>query len=220
MARKNIKANTSLSPGTYKYAPVSKYLWQINTEFNCCIAFGSDELLNYTIKIGYRTNFRSGPKFLNIIVNKIGSIELATCWLIHDVNYEGYLLSQLGADKLLYYMLLEAQIEERNCQLVYIGLRLVGFFNYVDTRNNRYVDFEYTYKGRSIYSTNVSSFALPVPQKILFSGINSSIINSEDELIFEKDFSEYVYGELANSGEFSNVENLRQSIENFYLNNH
>ena len=56
--------------------------------------------LVYDIRPGYITDFRSGPSIVNPFIPKIGDILLALAWLIHDVNYHGF-LSKKYADLLL-----------------------------------------------------------------------------------------------------------------------
>lgn len=87
----------------------------------------------YTLSPGYSTDFRSGPSIINPVIPKIGNIKLALCWLIHDVNYHGF-LSRQQSDTLLYQMLLWAGMSKFKASCVYGSVRIFGgsHYNHLD----------------------------------------------------------------------------------------
>ncbi len=141
--------------------PVSEYektkygMWEVNSHIECKVSLNPNDKLNYNkldelvynIAIGYKTNFRSGPNLLNIIIPKIGYKKnglyghMPICWLIHDINYEGY-ISQNAADVILYEMLKETRLSRWRCWLVYTFLNWVGHCNYKKGKSNPKIDFD------------------------------------------------------------------------------
>ncbi len=115
--------------------------WQIISDFTTTISMGK-ETYTYGIGTGFETDFRSGPDWLNFIADKIGESPIAMSWLIHDINYEGY-LSRMRADKLLFYMLLNGGLSQVSSQVIYIGLQVFGSFNYKDERSNPHITFKH-----------------------------------------------------------------------------
>lgn len=116
--------------------------WRMASDFTTTITVDKQEAYTYGIQKGFETNFRSGPDWLNFIADKIGEPPIAMSWLIHDVNYEGY-LSRSRADKLLFYMLLDAGLGNVASQTIYIGLQIFGSFRYADEKSNPYIIFKH-----------------------------------------------------------------------------
>jgi len=144
---KNIKVSFDLNK--FEYQEIEKDAkWQVTSDITTTIILEDRETLTYTIKDGFKTNFRSGPRWLDAIVDRIGDPPTAMSWLIHDVNYEGY-LSRPRADELLFYMMLEAGIGHVSSQMIYIGLQIFGGFNYDDKRDNLHIDFTHHIKPRT-----------------------------------------------------------------------
>lgn len=175
--RVNRKDNTVyvdvyLNPCPFDHGEEDRGIWKIMHKVICCIKLRNEEL-KYTVNPGFRTNYRSGPDWLEKVIEKIGSPMLAISWLVHDINYEGY-LSRKQADALLYEMLLYTGKSSRIAELVYIVLRLFGRFNYEEAKNNEFIDFS--------YEENIKSDAEFFPQLDDF-----SIAKYEDrELLFTK----------------------------------
>lgn len=141
----NLDILYSPSPILYKKI-ANQELWEITSEIKCSIHIPQLNPFTYcyNIDVGFKTNFRSGPEIiLDLIIDRIGESDLALCWLIHDINYEGF-ISQSLADCILYYMLRDLNdIKKINAQFIYIGLRLFGVFNYsTENKPNNFVEFE------------------------------------------------------------------------------
>lgn len=114
--------------------------WQIDTDQVCEIVIANNCKLNYTIKKGYQTDFRSGPGFLKLLAPKIGENPIAMTWLIHDVNYEGY-VSRNEADTLVYEMLRLGNLEKMKAYAIYIGLRIIGGIAFQTHQANNLINF-------------------------------------------------------------------------------
>lgn len=85
--------------------------------------------LVYEIMAGYMTDFRSGPSIVNPLIPKIGDIKLALAWLIHDVNYHGFLSKKL-ADRLLLEMLEHAGMGAVKRNAVYYAVKFFAGSHY------------------------------------------------------------------------------------------
>lgn len=86
-------------------------------------------ILVYEIMEGYITDFRSGPSIVNPFIPKIGNIMLALAWLIHDVNYHGF-LSKKYADLLLREMLKHAGMSSVKSNIVYYAVKFFAGSHY------------------------------------------------------------------------------------------
>lgn len=85
--------------------------------------------LVYEIFPGYITDFRSGPSVVNPFIPKIGDTRLALAWLIHDVNYHGFLSKKL-ADRLLREMLEHAGLGSVKRNAVYYAVKFFAGSHY------------------------------------------------------------------------------------------
>lgn len=85
--------------------------------------------LVYQIRPSYVTDFRSGPSIVNPFIPKIGDIKLALAWLIHDVNYHGFLSKKL-ADRLLLEMLEHAGMGAVKRNAVYFAVKFFAGSHY------------------------------------------------------------------------------------------
>lgn len=85
--------------------------------------------LVYQIRPSYVTDFRSGPSIVNPFIPKIGDIKLALAWLIHDVNYHGFLSKKL-ADRLLLEMLEHAGMGAVKRNAVYYAVKFFARSHY------------------------------------------------------------------------------------------
>ena len=85
--------------------------------------------LVYQIRPSYVTDFRSGPSVVNPFIPKIGDILLALAWLIHDVNYHGF-LSKKYADLLLREMLEHAGMGTVKRNAVYYAVKFFAGSHY------------------------------------------------------------------------------------------
>jgi hypothetical protein len=121
---------------------IGKNIWQVIKDYTVQISLDKKTVLHYRIDRGYITNFRSGPKILDIIVAQFDSNNnaLNVAWLIHDVNYEGYVGDRKVADELCYAMLRNANIGLINAKAIYYGLRALGENAYSEFRNNMLVE--------------------------------------------------------------------------------
>lgn len=85
--------------------------------------------LVYDLLKGYMTDFRSGPSIVNPFIPKIGDTLLAFAWLIHDVNYHGFLSKKL-ADRLLLEMLEHAGMGKIKRNAVYYAVKFFAGAHY------------------------------------------------------------------------------------------
>ncbi len=186
-------------PEEINYSGPINDLYLINSPILCDIGLYTNERLAYHIKKGFSTNFRSGPKFLDRYIDRIGPAPLAISWIVHDINYEGY-LSQKKADTLLYLMLRNAGIGKKKCETVYVGLRLFGFRNYVETKNNPYIEFVQAFQApehwlgkttdiQFLEGLNLQNYM----GKASWSGETSAL---DEELIFDKENYDDIKSEM------------------------
>ena len=129
-----------------RFREVEGNLWEITVDYPdpapLLISLWDSTILEYTVRKGYRTNFRSGPQIVDIIAPQIStnnSINLA--WLIHDIDYEGFLGDKKQgrklADQLLYSMFLSAKLQRPRAIAVYWGVRVFGKNHYSEALNDR-----------------------------------------------------------------------------------
>lgn len=85
--------------------------------------------LVYDIMPGFFTDFRSGPSIVNPFIPKIGDTKTALAWLIHDVNYHGF-LSKKYADLLLLEMLENAGMGKVKRNAVYYSVKFFAGSHY------------------------------------------------------------------------------------------
>lgn len=115
---------------TWKRAVSNQELYEIvnrlRIEIQCSFIPGT---LVYEIMTGYMTDFRSGPSIVNPFIPKIGDILLALAWLIHDVNYHGFLSKKL-ADRLLLEMLEHAGMGTVKRNAVYYAVKFFAGSHY------------------------------------------------------------------------------------------
>lgn len=127
--------------------------WEITDKLKCRVEIKNGIRLVYVLKPGVTTNFRSGPSFLDCLAPKIGICNIAVSWLIHDVNYCGY-ISRHMADYLLYSMLIKSSLHKWRCLLVYIGVRIFGLPGYnkkgKDNVNFIWFDPDYKYSSKCL----------------------------------------------------------------------
>lgn len=103
-------------------------IWHLRTHLTIEVdtAYG---VLSYTLRPGYATDFRSGPSIINPFIPKIGDIDIAVCWIIHDINYHGY-ISRHWADQILYDSLIAAGMSKVKATAVYHATRAAGRRHY------------------------------------------------------------------------------------------
>jgi len=111
--------------------------------------------LLYKLRVGYITDFRSGSSLINPVIPQVGDPAIALAWVIHDVNYHGF-LSRERADKLLLDMLIAGGMSMIKAWLVYTSVRAFGGDHYNDLEDDqgliynanrdRYISFEWRAK--------------------------------------------------------------------------
>lgn len=108
--------------------------------------------LVYSVLPGYVTDFRSGPSIVNPLIPKIGNTYTALAWMVHDINYHGFLSKDL-ADKILKEMLEYAGMGAIKRNGVYLAVTLFanGHYNTLDedqgpiyNRNKTLIRFSWT----------------------------------------------------------------------------
>ena len=127
----------------------------MHIEVQCDIIPG---VLIYDIKPGYITDFRSGPSIINPFLPRIGDISLAMAWMVHDINYHGF-LSKAYSDKLLREMLSNAGIGKMKRNAAYYGVKLFAGSHYshldedqgpIYNHNKTLVNFTWAAQGKVI----------------------------------------------------------------------
>lgn len=134
-------------------------LWEIQHKMH--IEIQTDLIpgvLIYDIHPGYITDFRSGPSIVNPFIPKIGDIKLAMAWMVHDINYHGF-LSKKYSDQLLREMLEYAGISKLKRNSVYYAVKFFAGSHYntldedqgpIYNHNKTLVDFKWADKGQVI----------------------------------------------------------------------
>lgn len=186
-------------------------LWAMVQDVYCELQINNNEFLNYTLKKGFTTNYRSGPRWLDKLAPKFGNAKTKMCWMVHDANYEGY-LSQEEADKLLYYMLLEAGLEAIRCEIVYVGLRIFGSFKYNDKKDNPKVIFEH--KVIPMNGSRAATTRSIDEEFVLSDDINNSLANSEMQ--FNQEHKIDVHEELRKIAKEYNMDYDQKDLEPYY----
>ena len=138
-------------------------LWEIqyamHIEIQSSLIHGT---LVYEIRPGYITDFRSGPSIVNPFIPKIGDIKLAIAWMIHDVNYHGFLSKKLS-DQLLREMLEHAGIGVFKRNAVYNAVKFFAGSHYntldedqgpIYNHNKTLVRMQWKDKGQILKSFN------------------------------------------------------------------
>ena len=128
------------NPTEIKDEKIGEDLWKIAQDVSCQLKI-DNRYFTYTLRKGFETNYRSGPRWIDEFAPKIGPPKIQVSWMIHDANYEGY-LTQLEADNLLFHMLISGKLEMSNARFIYLGLRIFGVFKYKNTAGNKYVAFK------------------------------------------------------------------------------
>lgn len=127
--------------------------------------------LVYDIRPGYTTDFRSGPSIVNPFIPKIGDIKLAMVWMIHDVNYHGFLSKKLS-DQLLREMLEHAGIGVFKRNAVYNAVKFFAgnHYNTLDedqgpiyNHNKTLVKMQWLDKGQVLKSFNGKKLKIKAP---------------------------------------------------------
>ena len=121
----------------------------------CYIDVHTDEgVLKYTIKPGFVSDGRSGPEFIDPFVPHIGNNKTLDCWIIHDMNYYGFISKDL-ADDILKQMLKIANLGELKSDLVWCAVQMFGESSYgINTEDDRsmlkLIEFEWVDKNNSL----------------------------------------------------------------------
>ena len=127
--------------------------------------------LVYDIRPGYITDFRSGPSIVNPFIPKIGDIKLAMAWMIHDVNYHGFLSKKLS-DQLLREMLEHAGIGVFKRNAVYNAVKFFAGSHYntldedqgpIYNHNKTLVRMRWLDKGQILKSFNGKKLKIKAP---------------------------------------------------------
>jgi len=146
MGLPNHSIQVTINPTPLRYKNIANNKYQITKSVECLIQKWKREKYKYTIHAAYETDFRSGPRWLEDLgIPKIGNTKIAASWLLHDINYSGY-VTRKEADNLLYCMLLAGGLGNINAQLVFHGVRIFGGFNYYHKASNK-VELEVIHPG-------------------------------------------------------------------------
>ncbi len=119
---------------------IGEDLWKLLEDLRCHLTIDNRSFI-YTLRKGFKTNYRSGPRWIDEFAPKIGSPKIQVSWMIHDANYEGYLTQQM-ADNLLFHMLVAGELPNFNARIIYLGLQIFGGFRYKNSADSPYIEFE------------------------------------------------------------------------------
>lgn len=193
----------SYNPKPIQYTgPDNDKYYHITRDIECSIHLYRKGELVYSLLTGFKTDFRSGPKIVDLIAPKIGKSDIAISWAIHDANYQGY-LSKNVADILLYQMLLKANLEEWRCEAVYIGVDLLGDPYYRNDRNNPHVHFLWLNHEDSLSTESYDSMF-------------KASVELEENLIFNDKNKDIVLKTLLNSAKQTNEKLTQEQIKMYY----
>lgn len=82
-------------------------------------------MFHYKAEKGFLFDARSGGKWVDWIVPWTGRPEILRCWMVHDLNYYGFLPFGM-ANNLLERMLLQAHFNYGKTELVFWSVRAFG----------------------------------------------------------------------------------------------
>ena len=125
MKIKSITINAPL-----EITPVEERIYDLMKDLEVSIVT-DDGVYRYTLKKGFRTNFRSGSNIIDCFVPHIGKQMVAIAYLIHDANYNSsdtcsHLVSKELADKLLEAMLVYAGVSKVKAKIVKKSVQWFG----------------------------------------------------------------------------------------------
>jgi len=207
----------SIIPNRIEKVEAEGDMYLITEAFKCTIKEEGRDKYIYLVKKGFKTNFRSGPEFLDLYIPKIGKLEIAISWLIHDVNYRGYLGSRERADELLFQMLEVANIDPVKNETIYIGLRLFGWWPYEESSPTEFVEFY-----RPSISTLIDTKDILIKKEEALSKDLEIVIDDmvEDidakELVFDTTNRKIVEQELKRMAKRSGISIKKEDIDKYY----
>jgi len=192
-------------------------MYLITEAFKCTIKEKGKDKYIYVVKEGFKTNFRSGPDWLDPHITPIGELAIAISWLIHDVNYEGYLGSRKKSDKLLFQMLEAGNFDPIINEVVYIGLRLFGGKYYSTSSNNDFIKFIRPSIPILIDMEDISlkkEETLPQDVEVMVDDLMKDMDN--EELIFDKTNHKAVEQELEHIAIKAGISISKEDIDKYY----
>lgn len=104
--------------------PIADRLFRVSKPFRATV-LTTDGKLTYEIEEGFVTDMRSGGKFVDFLIPWTGDQATAVSWLLHDVNYYGY-VSFHFANQILQQMLLRAKMSPWRASIVYWSVEEFG----------------------------------------------------------------------------------------------
>lgn len=122
--------------GPLKVTPIGNRLYKVAEDFGVTI-FTDEGILDFFIRAGFVTNFRSGGVAVDPFVDQVGDEDKALWYLIHDLIYtpcadlsmEHPLSRKLG-DRLLRGGLVYSKMPKWKATAVYCSVRLFGDWAY------------------------------------------------------------------------------------------
>lgn len=134
--------------------PIGNRLYKLARDTKLCVH--TDEgLYEFVIKKYFVSNFRSGMRLIDAVVDQIGDEEKSLCYLFHDLIYTPcaalgmeHPLSRKKGDELLHAALIWAKMPKWKANLVYYSVRLFGHSAYWDddaltSANSKLFSFEW-----------------------------------------------------------------------------
>lgn len=122
--------------GPLKVTPIGNRLYKVAEDFGVTI-YTDEGILDFFIRAGFVTNFRSGGVAVDPFVDQVGDEDKALWYLIHDLIYtpcaaldmEHPLSRKLG-DQLLREGLIYSKMPKWKATAVYCSVRLFGDWAY------------------------------------------------------------------------------------------
>ena len=98
--------------------------WYRISEANEIILHTNEGTLRYIAYKGFLFDGRSGGRLVDWVISNLGSQDLSTCWLVHDIGFYPYTVSFELANDILYQMLLLSGVSRLKAWLVFKSVSL------------------------------------------------------------------------------------------------
>ena len=112
-------------------------LWKLNENIVIELKIKDGGVIRVTIKKGFEFNFRSGSRFLNTSIPKIGNMALV--WLFHDAIYCDHLMTREMCDELMYQGLKLQGLSTWRAWAAWVGVRAGGSSAWNEESNQKHL---------------------------------------------------------------------------------
>lgn len=141
--------------GPLKVTPIGNRLYKVAEDISITI-LTNEGLLEFDIKKGFDTNFRSGGVAVDPFIDQIGDERKSLCYLVHDAMYTPceslrleHPVSRKLADTILRESLKYSGMSSFKAALVYASVRMFGESSYKEddaltSANSKLFSFEWS----------------------------------------------------------------------------